>query len=104
MYDYQIICFNGANRTKDSETTDAMAVHPISQECEDFITDYCEKNNITCIGGVAFVKGLNPDLTDTLYNNGFKESWTCFTDEYDMRVTNKSWNIKPQTWQSPQIA
>jgi len=34
MYDYQIVCLNGANRTKDEEATDATAIHPISKACE----------------------------------------------------------------------
>lgn len=80
MNDYHIICFNGANRTTDQETIDAMAVHPLTKECEQFVEKFCQENGIVCLGGVAFGKGLLTDLTDALYANKFTESETCFTD------------------------
>lgn len=80
MYDYQIVCFNGANRTKNQETTDAMAVHPISAKCEKFVKKFCLENNIACLGGVAFAKGLITKLTNALESNKFKEEYTCFSD------------------------
>ncbi len=82
MYDYQIACFNGANRTKDQETTDAIAVHPISEKCEKFIANFCKENGIVCLGGVAFGMGLLTELTTELEKNGFSEHWTIFSDTY----------------------
>ena len=86
MYDYQIVCFNGANRTKDQETTDAMAVHPISARCEEFVENFCRENGIVCLGGVALVKGLLSKLTIALEQNGFMEEWTCFSDEFAQNI------------------
>lgn len=82
MYDYQIVCLNGANRTKDEETTDATAIHPISEACEMFIEKFCQENGIVCLGGVAFGKGLLSNLTCALEENDFKENWTFFSDTY----------------------
>lgn len=81
MYDYKIICFNGANRTKNQETTDAMVIHPISKKCEKFIKKFCPENGIICLGDVAFGKGLLTTLTDALYANKLVESGTFFTDK-----------------------
>jgi hypothetical protein len=80
MYDYQITCFNGANRTKDIETTDATAINPISAKCEKFIEIFCKENNIVCLGGVAFGNGLLIELITALEENNFKENWTMFSD------------------------
>ena len=82
MYDYQIICLNGANRTKDEETTDATVIHPISKACEVFIEKFCQENSIVCLGGVAFGKGLLRNLIYALEENNFKENWTFFSDTY----------------------
>lgn len=82
MYDYQIVCFNGANRTKNQETTDATAIHPISEKCEKFIENFCKENGIVCLGGVAFGKGLLIKLTTALEENNFTESWTMFSDTF----------------------
>lgn len=82
MYDYQIVCLNGANRTKDEETTDATAIHPISEACEVFIEKFCQENSIVYLGGVAFGKGLLRNLTYALEENDFKENWTFFSDTY----------------------
>lgn len=83
MYDYQIICLNGADRTKDTETTDATAIHPITKKCEKFIEDFCKENDIVCLGGVAFGEGLLRNLTYALEASDFKENWTFFSDTYD---------------------
>jgi Fe2+ or Zn2+ uptake regulation protein len=56
MNDYQVICFNGANRTKDKETTDLTAIHPISKNSEEFVKSFCFKNNINFLGGVALAE------------------------------------------------
>lgn len=82
MYDYQIVCFNGANRTKDQETTDAIAVHPITKKCEKFVESFCKENGIVCLGGVAFGMGLLIELTTALKENNFTENWTMFSDTY----------------------
>lgn len=88
MYDYQIVCLNGANRTKDQETTDATVVHPITKKCEQFISEFCNKNNIVCLGGVAFSGGLLTNLIDALEENNFKENWTLFSDGYNSQLIN----------------
>lgn len=82
MYDYQIVCLNGANRTRDVETTDATAIHPISKACEIFIEDFCRENGIVCLGGVAFGEGLLRNLIRALEEKKFKENWTFFSDTY----------------------
>jgi hypothetical protein len=92
-YDFQIVCFNGAHRTEHSEKTDMMAVHPITEKCEKFIQKYCAENHIACIGGVALTEGVDGNLTTALENNGFKEAWTCFTDEFNLRATTKTWDV-----------
>ena len=88
MYDYQIVCLNGANRTKDEETTDATAIHPISKECEVFVENFCQENGVVCLGGVAFGKGLLNNLTHALETHGFKENWTCFSDTYTEQLNS----------------
>jgi tRNA A37 threonylcarbamoyltransferase TsaD len=82
MYDYQITCFNGANRTKDKESTDATAINPISEKCEKFIENFCKENNVVFLGGVAFGEGLLTELTTALEENNFKENWTMFSDTF----------------------
>ncbi len=66
MYDYQIVCFNGANRAQDQEATDATAVHPVNEKCEKFVENFCQENGIICLGGVALAKGPLLKLTKTL--------------------------------------
>lgn len=82
MYDYQIVCFNGANRSENTEMTDAMAIHPITKECKEFLEKFCKENGIICMGGVAFGKDFLMNLTDALEYAGFKECWTMFTNGY----------------------
>ncbi len=91
MNDYQIVCFNGANRTRDEETTDTIAIHPITKECEEFVEKFCKENNIYCVGGVAFGEGHMDtyDLSKALEENDFEEEWTCFTDTYIERLKSK---------------
>jgi hypothetical protein len=86
MNDYQVICFNGANRTKDKETTDLTAIHPISKNCEEFVKSFCFKNNINFLGGVALAEGLLLKLTDALEKNNFIEEGTYFSDTHFARL------------------
>lgn len=45
MNDYQIVHFNGANRTPDAEITDATAIHPITDDCE-YLSGFTANNII----------------------------------------------------------
>ena len=80
MLDFQLICFNGAHRTQDRESTDAMAIHPLTEKCEQFIKQYCQQHSMACVGGVALVEGISSDLINALAKHQFIEQGTFFTD------------------------
>jgi hypothetical protein len=77
--DYIVMHFNGAHRTRDQETTDATAIHPLSSRCEIFLSQYEKSNNIQCVGGVFLLNGLGSNLIDKLNEQGFCEA-TFFSD------------------------
>ena len=85
--DFVIVCFNGSARCKDSEDTQATAIHPISKDCERYLAYYLKKNGIPSANGVALIKKLASTVIEKLEGQGYTSD-TFFIDTMRDKINN----------------